>query len=126
MHVFAEVFQRIGHLSISLEKLRTSDQDVQVALKEMNFGWKKVPLDTPDVNFLPMRPESGHCFTGQRSKTLGRVGIQGLQEDKSKAKAQRSNTRAFQCSLDIFFNIFYNSTLNYICYFSKLVLLCVL
>lgn len=38
-----EVFQRIGHVSLSLDKLRTSDQDVQV------------PLDTPDVNFLPMR-----------------------------------------------------------------------
>lgn len=38
-----EVFQRIGHVSLSLDKLRASDQDVQV------------PLDTPDVNFLPMR-----------------------------------------------------------------------
>ena len=36
-HVFAQVFQRIGHLSISLEKLHTSDQDVQVALKTSNM-----------------------------------------------------------------------------------------
>eukprot|EP00434_Breviolum_minutum_P012034 symbB.v1.2.010611.t1/scaffold696.1/size260109/4 len=49
-----EVFQRIGHVSISLEKLRASDQDVQV------------PLESADVKFLPMRigmqssAEKGH------------------------------------------------------------------
>eukprot|EP00438_Fugacium_kawagutii_P033367 Skav231028 [mRNA] locus=scaffold1869:180031:182987:- [translate_table: standard] len=47
-----EVFQRIGHVSLSLDKLRASDQDVQV------------PLDTPDLKFLPM----GSGWTRSRSK----------------------------------------------------------
>ncbi|CAK9023589.1 unnamed protein product [Durusdinium trenchii] len=55
-----EVFQRVGHLSVSLEKLRSNDQDVQV------------PLEIQGLKFLPLR-----------------VGLQkNSAEDKSKAKVK--------------------------------------